>query len=281
MNRMKGGPGRLGRNPIVLMILGFAAVFVIPAAANKVILKPAFSSIFQNQGLADILRYLLSFFLFGTVYTAFFKISEKRPISELSLAGLGKNVALGIALAAGAMGVILGVAASAGIYAIDGVNPGFGWLRVSAGIAVLAFGEELMFRGILFRIAQRAFGTLPSLIAIAALFGGLHLVNPGAHPAGILSAALGGIVTGLLFAWRRNLWFCTAFHAGWNMIQAVFGSNISGLDMFGTYFKAKISGPEILTGGTFGLEASLITLVVLAALAAGLALTLRRQSPSS
>lgn len=281
MTRFKQRMGRLAQNPIIRIIWGIGVLFAVPVLANRFILKPVFSSIFQNRGTADTIRYLAAFILFGAIYAAIVRLSEKRPVSELGTAGLGRNISLGIAFAAGAMGIIVGIFAVAGLYTIDGVNSGFAWIRISAAIVVLAFGEELMFRGILFRIAEHAFGILPALASSAVLFGAMHVVNPGAYWAGTLSAVLGGIIAGLLFAWRRNIWLCTAFHAGWNMSQVVLGSNVSGLDPFGAFFKGKLSGPELLTGGTFGIEASLVTLVVLAMMAVGLGRLILGRRPSS
>jgi len=290
MRRFKKSIDRFFRFPAIRIIVGLAVVGLIPVVVNRFVLKPAFSLLIPGQGAANTLRYLAALLLYCGVYILFIRISEKRNIPELGLAGLGKNAGLGFALSLGAMGAIAGVCAIAGIYAIDGFNPGFEWIRVFAFVAVLAFNEELLFRGIFYRIAEKTYGTISALAASAVVFSVMHLVNPGASWASFLSAALGGTIAGLLFTWRGNLWLCATFHAGWNYFQAVLGSSVSGTDSFGFFFKGKLTGTDLLTGGTFGIEASIVTLVVLATFAAGLAgwmikkklyFTPRRRSPWS
>jgi hypothetical protein len=51
-------------------------------------------------------------------------------------------------------------------------------------------------------------------------------------------------------------------HAAWNFTQGfVFDVNVSGIEEHGLV-EAKLSGPQLISGGSFGLEASIIALVI-------------------
>ncbi|HLY58589.1 MAG TPA: CPBP family intramembrane glutamic endopeptidase, partial [Stellaceae bacterium] len=123
--------------------------------------------------------------------------------------------------------------------------------------------EELIFRGVLFRIVEEGCGTLAALAVSAAVFGGLHAWNPGASIASGTAIALeAGILFGLAYAGSRTLWLPIGLHFGWNFAEGgIFGGAISGFPAEGL-LDVKLSGPDILTGGAFGPEASLVTLAV-------------------
>ena len=71
----------------------------------------------------------------------------------------------------------------------------------------------------------------------------------------------------------RNLWMAIGLHAAWNFTPGfIFDGPVSGVDQNGLV-EAKLSGPELLSGGTFGLEASVIALVI--ATGAGIWLVVR------
>ncbi|MGN6057582.1 MAG: CPBP family intramembrane glutamic endopeptidase, partial [Sphingomicrobium sp.] len=60
----------------------------------------------------------------------------------------------------------------------------------------------------------------------------------------------------------RSLWMPIGLHAAWNFTQGyIFGVPVSGQAQQGLV-TAKLSGPVLLSGGGFGLEASLIAVVL-------------------
>jgi hypothetical protein len=60
----------------------------------------------------------------------------------------------------------------------------------------------------------------------------------------------------------RSLWLPMGLHAAWNFTQGeIFDVPVSGIDEHGLV-QAKLSGPALLSGGQFGLEASIIGLVL-------------------
>ncbi len=147
-----------------------------------------------------------------------------------------------------------------------GVRP-FGetqfWLWAGVGV-ISGMYEEVLFRGILLRQLERLGGTWVALAVSSAVFGAIHLSNPDATLTGAVAIALeAGILLGAAYLITRRLWFAVGLHAAWNFTQAwVFSVPVSGTGTPIGLISTRRDGPELLTGGDFGLEASLIAVVI-------------------
>jgi uncharacterized protein len=132
-------------------------------------------------------------------------------------------------------------------------------------VAVLFFGsiaEECLYRGVLLRLSEDGWGTLPALLFSSAVFGFIHATNPGATVLTSVAIGLGGgFLLGGVYVLTRNLWVVIGLHFGWNLATSVFGFSVSGVQNPGL-LRAEVSGPELWTGGVFGPEAGLPTLIV-------------------
>jgi uncharacterized protein len=126
-----------------------------------------------------------------------------------------------------------------------------------------AIMEELLFRGILFRWLEDFSGSWATLIVTSALFGLAHSQNPGATLFSTFAIAVeGGLLLGGSYMLTRSLWMPIGLHAAWNFTQGpVLGVPVSGNPVHGL-IRAKLEGPTILSGGAFGLEASIIAIAV-------------------
>jgi len=111
-------------------------------------------------------------------------------------------------------------------------------------------------------------GTNLALLISALLFGLGHLPNENANAISVISAASGGVLAGLLFSVTKRLWLPIFFHAGWNWAQASLGVAVSGIDELPGFLQARVGGPELITGGAFGPENSIITIVIVLILSA-------------
>jgi membrane protease YdiL (CAAX protease family) len=152
---------------------------------------------------------------------------------------------------------LAGIASFAGVRGFDGVPP---VLAISLGAAI---GEEIFFRGVLYRIVENTFGTAAALVVSSALFGLAHAANPEATSFSTTAIALeAGLLLGLAYTVTRSLWFPIGIHFAWNFTQSgIFGAPLSGFRLDGI-LNVPLTGPEILTGGAFGPEASVVTLIV-------------------
>jgi membrane protease YdiL (CAAX protease family) len=204
-------------------------------------------------------------------YWAYVRIIERRVVSELSRRNAGREFCAGLTLGALLFCVTIGILAALGVYQITGKN---GWAIMLAGLSSAILGgvlEEVLIRGVLFRILEEWLGSWIALGLSAIIFGVLHLLNPGAT---LLNAAAISIEAGVLLAAAymvtRRLWLCVGIHIAWNFTQGgIFSVAVSGGASKG-FFQSTMVGPDWLTGGVFGAEASVVALVV--CLAAGIAL---------
>jgi membrane protease YdiL (CAAX protease family) len=173
---------------------------------------------------------------------------------------------LGIGLAAGFLifSAVVGSAAIADVYNIYGPGSTSQFVHDLVIVAIMpAFMEELLFRGILFRWLEAFGGSWAALVVTSALFGIAHILNPGATWFSSFAIAVeAGILLGGAYMLTRSLWMPMGLHAAWNFTQGfLFDVPVSGTDENGLV-QAKLSGPELLSGGSFGLEASLFAVVI-------------------
>jgi membrane protease YdiL (CAAX protease family) len=201
-----------------------------------------------------------------------------RPRDDLRAAGALKGTAAGMILGFLLFSTVVGIAAMFGVYSITGSGDTRELARDLIGTAILAaFMEELLFRGILFRWIEEFAGSWAALVVTSGLFGLAHILNPNATWFSSFAIAVeAGLLLGGAYMLTRSLWMPMGLHAAWNFTQGfIFDVPVSGSAQNGLV-AAKLSGPTLLSGGGFGLEASVIALVI--ATAAGLWLVWRAVS---
>jgi membrane protease YdiL (CAAX protease family) len=201
--------------------------------------------------------------VFLAAYHTLFRHYEKRAILELSRTSLVKESLLGFFLGTLCITLIILILYTLGNYnvlSIDSVSAL--WVLLFYFITLSVF-EEVIFRGIIYRIAEENLGTNLALIVSALLFGLAHLPNEHANVVSVISAASGGLLAGLLFSLTKRLWLPIFFHAGWNWAQASLGVAVSGIEELPGFLQGRLEGPELITGGAFGPENSIITVVLI------------------
>ena len=133
---------------------------------------------------------------------------------------------------------------------------------------LVGLAEEFSFRGYLQYTLTTGIGYWPSAILLSILFGAAHASNPGESKAGLLSVVCFGLLFCFILRRRGNLWWAVGFHAGWDWGQTFFyGVSDSGIPPYHNFFNSTFTGPQWLTGGTVGPEASIFTPIVLALVA--------------
>jgi hypothetical protein len=150
-----------------------------------------------------------------------------------------------------------------------------GWNGVMAAAPALslslgsAFAEEILVRGVIFRITEEGLGTWPAIAISSALFGLAHAKNPNASAVSVVAISLeAGVLLAAAFILTRRLWLAIGVHAAWNFVQGgVFGVAVSG-HALGGFLSARLSGPDILSGGEFGAETSIFAVIYCLAAAA-------------
>jgi len=176
----------------------------------------------------------------------------------------GKNLGLGLLAGFAIMALAVGVAAAIGVYRITGPGDTSTLVLELVGTAIVpGFMEELFFRGILFRWLEEFGGSWLALLLTSALFGAAHLGNPNATAFSAFCIAVeAGVLLGAAYMVTRSLWLPMGLHAAWNFTQGeIFDIPVSGTKVHG-FVTARLSGDPLLTGNGFGLEASLIAIVI-------------------
>ena len=129
---------------------------------------------------------------------------------------------------------------------------------------LVAVSEEIFFRGILFRMINRRWNIWAALVISALIFGGLHIFNDNATLWSSIAIAIeAGSLLGAAYAYSKNIWLPIGIHWIWNYTQGnILGFPVSGEDNVTSIITPEISGPQWLTGGSFGAEASVIAAVI-------------------
>jgi uncharacterized protein len=196
-------------------------------------------------------------------YIAYVRTIERRRVDEFAAAAAARELATGIVIGAALFGATIAILASLGVYRLGGTGE---WSRVVLPLAVaLVIGtfEEIVFRGILFRIAEESLGTWIALLISAAIFGVLHFIGPTGTLVGASAIVVGAsvLLTGAYEATGR-LWLPIGIHVAWNFTQGgIFGVTVSGHPGEGLY-QGTLTGPDWLSGGVFGAEASVVAIVL-------------------
>jgi membrane protease YdiL (CAAX protease family) len=230
---------------IMFYMLGYSNNFMGQAAANPLV-QIAVVAGWSAVGFA--------------VYSWLVRLVERRPVTELALPGMGKELGIGLLIGFGLYAASVLVLMMMGIYKIVGFNPA-SFLLLSVAMALTsAVFEELLFRGVLFRIVEEWLGSWISLVVSSLVFGFVHLMNPEATLTGAIFISVeAGILLAAAFMLTRRLWMSMGFHFAWNFTQSgIFSGVVSGSESAPGLIKPVIDGPALLTGGQFGLEASVI-----------------------
>jgi membrane protease YdiL (CAAX protease family) len=129
-------------------------------------------------------------------------------------------------------------------------------------MCIIAIAEESVFRGYILANLLDSFSPWLALVISALVFAFLHSGNPEAGVMAIVNVFLAGIFLGLGYIHTRNLWFAIFFHLSWNFLQGpILGFPVSGLEL-PALLQVTITGEELLTGGKFGFEASIIQTIL-------------------
>ena len=213
-------------------------------------------------------------------YLVLVKLVERRSPGELAGPDVFTFGAAGLIGGALLFSLVVGLLWLVGSYHITGTNPQVDWVPavLVAGIGA-GIGEEIMVRGVLFRISEEGLGTWWALVISALFFGAAHIANPAATLWSSSAIAVeAGVLLALLYVVTRSLWTCIGLHAAWNIMQGtVYGIPVSGTKADGGLVSQR-TGPDWLSGGAFGAEASVVALAACLTLSAILLLiALRRR----
>ncbi len=262
MNASIAGKPNIGKRilqfPLTRIILALAFI-IVPSGLLSMFVHKLLPSLSKTLPIT-----IVGISMALLCYYAYVRLIERRPVTELGTQGLWKELGSGLLIGALLFSITIAILFALGVYRVEGSNS---WTVLLAPLVMaLSSGvvEEIIFRGILFRIIEESLGSWIALFISACIFGLIHLVNPQATLIGAVSIIIeAGIMLGAAYMLTRRLWLCIGIHIAWNFTQAgIFSSIVSGNINLPGVIKAKIVGPELLTGGQFGVEASMVAVVV-------------------
>ncbi|MCG5454826.1 CPBP family intramembrane metalloprotease [Micromonospora sp. PSH03] len=193
------------------------------------------------------------------VYRWVVRRTEHREPTELGLDGRGGKLGRGTLIGFAMFAAVIATIAFLDGYRVEGWGSPTGALGLLGFMAAAAVTEELLFRGVLFRIVEERTGTWIALALTGVVFGAIHLANPDATLWGATAIAIeAGFMLAACYAATRNLWVPIGLHFGWNFAAGgIFSVVVSGNGESKGLLEASTSGPVALSGGDFGPEGSL------------------------
>ncbi|MCG3039522.1 CPBP family intramembrane metalloprotease [Streptomyces sp. S1A] len=252
-DRGGGGFGRIVRSPLGWMLTGMVGVGLVSGLTAT------------GPGPVPVLGAAAAV----AVYWLVMRRVARRPTPETAWSGAGREALLGGGIGLGFILVSALLITVFGGYSFSWAGNGFMsvvWtaVAVQAGAAVT---EELLFRGLALQALEKLWGSRAAIVTTSLFFGVAHLGAPGANAwSGLAIALEAGVLLGAAFLWRRNIWFVAGLHFAWNTTEQLLGVPVSGHTPEGL-FTVDVHGSAFLTGGGFGLEASVVPVIVGVALA--------------
>ncbi|MGI5158723.1 lysostaphin resistance A-like protein [Microbispora sp. CA-102843] len=217
----------------------------------------------QGNALLTLILGVATAVLAVFVYARVVRWSERRAPVEVAGKGAVAAVGRGLLIGVGMFAAVIVNIAFLGYYRVDGLGSVTGAIGLLGFMAAAAVTEELIFRGILFRIVEERTGTWIALALTGLLFGLMHLGNQNASLWGAVAIAIeAGSMLAAAYAATRTLWVPIGLHFGWNFAEGgVFSTEVSGNGASEGLLHGVTSGPALLTGGEFGPEASTYAVV--------------------
>jgi membrane protease YdiL (CAAX protease family) len=255
------------RFPLVRIIIAvlFVGVGVVIGQTILNLLRSAFS--ITDIGLANLLAFVLLMPVTYFAYWAYVHYMEKREMTELGRANAFQEFGLGSLIGFGLFSLVIAILWLLGFYRVNGVDfVLLSFIGALVGALTSDFIQELIFRAILYRITEEWLGTWWAVAISAILFGLIHLSSKGATIFSAISVALqAGVLLAAAYALTHRLWMALGIHMMWDFANdGVFGVGVagqSGASLKGL-LQASLKGPDLITGGTLGVEASVVSLVI-------------------
>lgn len=255
--------GRLRRIiafPLTLLVLGV----VLVALTGVIVANALRMAGMGGDGPVAALRGVLIALSAVLAYKGFMRWIERAPDAQLALPGAARELGWGLLAGFLLFNTIADIVMALGGFTVLGLR-GIGQLWAMLGMAIFSgVLEEVLFRGLILRHLERLTGTWGALALTSAFFGAAHLGNDNATWFAAFAIALeAGLLLGAAYLLTRRLWLAIGIHAAWNFTQGwVFSVPVSGSEPPLGMLITRTTGPDWLTGGAFGLEASVVAMVV-------------------
>ena len=262
-------------------LLFFISVTIIMSIGNLIGL--AFGSIFFDFNLETALQdpanvinelgvglsLLMTIFGFlGTLLTVWIyrKFIDRKSLISLGLYFRDYKIDLyqGLAWGLGMVAAGFSILYLFNIVSIVEVNFNFGsLLGYFVLFSFVSLNEEIMIRGYILNNLSQSMNKYIALIVSSVLFSAMHLSNANISLIPFINIILAGILLGIYYLHKQNLWFPIGMHMTWNYFQGpVLGFEVSGTKTY-TLVTQNVEGNVLITGGEFGFEGSVLATFII------------------
>ena len=260
------------------IIIGTVLAMVNPTADQAIVME-----VFGHYG---IFFQLGSFFFMSLLVFLWVKFIEKRPFSSLGFFKKGwlKELGRGFLIGAAQFSLVVALLLLTGTGSLElaelSLEPVLFILALIPFWILQGGTEELVTRGWLFPAVSDKSNIFIGILISSALFGALHLFNPGVTVLSIVNIILDGIFACFLMLKYDNMWVLAGMHGAWNFVQGnIYGIQVSGQGASTSILNySSQSSVDLLSGGAFGAEGSIFATIVLIGCIAYLYWSLKKEN---
>ena len=201
--------------------------------------------------------------LFGTLFTVwiFQKFVNREPFTSIGLefSGYKDDFVSGLLLGVGLIVLGFGTLYIFNFLSVASIQFSLiDQLFYLSLFAVVSLNEEIAIRGYILQNLSRSFNKYIALVLSSLVFMIMHIGNPNMSAVPLFNLFLAGLLLGIYCIHKNNLWFPIGAHITWNYFQGpVLGFEVSGNDVDSIFIQS-LNGSELITGGEFGFEGSII-----------------------
>lgn len=260
----------------ILMILSYLVASIIIQGIAGVIIAVVtktnmmeLQSVLQdpnNLGIMFSMQFVGLLIAFGVIYI-YRKFIDRKTIFSLGFEVKNKTMDMIMGMVVGFGLMLIGFLALKFTNHLEVTDIQYSSKVVFGGFfffILVAIAEEIIFRGYVLTNFMDSFkNKYLALFLSSLLFAIFHGLNPNLSLVGFINLVVAGLALGITYIHTKNLWFPIFLHLSWNYFQGpIFGFEVSGLN-FNSVIHQEVAGSDLITGGNFGFEGSILITVLL------------------
>ncbi len=250
----------------ILIILLIPSIFIVEGLV-QLALNTIYPYNSENTDILNSIIFMSSSMLgaFGLI-AIYRKYIDKESFFDMGFSTKNRLFDLFFGIATGIILISIGFIFLIAIGSLEVIELDFNakWFFGSMVLMILvSLHEEVIVRGYLLNSLMSISNKYFALALSSILFGAMHLMNPNISVVSFVNIVLAGFLLGISYLHSKNLWFPMGLHFSWNFFQGpVLGFEVSGQEIK-SLITQNISGNELITGGEFGFEGSLLATVLM------------------
>ena len=254
---------------VTLLISSFSGLTTVAVFSGN-----GFSELFAeavDPGFISSLNFIIiakSFEFIGSILIVvlFIKLVDKTSFMSIGLkfSGYSKDFYHGVLIGAFMISIFTIILYSIGYLLIIDILPSISsLLGFFLLFSIVAINEEIVVRGYILNNLMNSFNRYVALSISSLVFMSFHLINPNLNYLAMINLFLAGLLLGIYYLHKKNIWLPIGLHLSWNFFQGpIYGFKVSGLNT-SSFIIQDVNGSDYITGGLFGLEGSIITTILM------------------